>query len=60
MARENAGKLLPLAIRIEIRERRHEETVRQIAESLRLSKTTVQKYGYNRGTKPLSEKRESD
>lgn len=56
----DTGRPLPFLLRLEIRERRKEETVRRIAESLGLSKTTVQKYGNKRGTKLLSEKRESD
>jgi len=57
----NTGKLLPFSTRMEIRQRRQiPEPIRKIAQSLGLSKTTVQKYsGNNRGTKLLNDKGES-
>lgn len=56
----DAGKIIPLSVRMEIRERRQqEEPIRKIAEDLRLSKTTVQKYGRNRGTNLLENREES-
>lgn len=45
------GKPLPFALKQTIREKRPETTVRQLARELGVSKTTVQKYGGNRGTK---------
>lgn len=47
------GKPLPLHSRMEIKQRHAErQTLRQIAASLGISKTTAQKFG----TKPLSRK----
>lgn len=43
------GKPIPIATRLEIKDRRQSETVRRVAEQLQVSKTTVQKYG----TRPL-------
>jgi hypothetical protein len=48
------GKLIPVSVRLEIKQRLLEEPVRKVADSLRLSKTTVQKYGNNKVTKPLN------
>lgn len=53
-------KPLPVATRLEIKERRSQgETVRHIAGSLHVSKTTVVKYQKNRGTRLLNNDRES-
>lgn len=51
----DTGKPLPFPLRVEIKEHRQRETVRQVAERLGLSKTTVQKYGNKRGTNLLKE-----
>lgn len=49
------GKPLPLSTKQEIKERHASgETLRRIAESLEVSKTTAQKFG----TKPLQGKRQ--
>lgn len=48
------GKLIPVSLRLEIKQRRLDEPVRKVAESLGISKTTVQKYGNKNGTKPLN------
>jgi len=50
------GKLLSIATRLEIKERRVSEPVRKVAASLGLSKTTVAKYSREKnGTKPLKD-----
>ena len=50
------GKLLSIATRLEIKERRVSEPVRKVAASLGLSKTTVSKYSREKnGTKPLKD-----
>ena len=46
------GRPLAFAVREQVKELRATETVRRVAEQLRLSKTTVQKYQGKFGTKP--------
>jgi response regulator of citrate/malate metabolism len=46
------GTPLPFNVRQQIKEQRASETVRRIADTLKVSKTTVQKYGGKYGTKP--------
>lgn len=46
------GKPIPIAVRLQIKEQRASSTVRALADALRLSKTTVQKYAGKIGTKP--------
>jgi response regulator of citrate/malate metabolism len=45
------GKPIPVAVRLQIKEQRTNTTVRALADALRLSKTTVQKYAGKIGTK---------
>jgi response regulator of citrate/malate metabolism len=45
------GKPLSFATREQIKSRRAESTVRGVAKELKVSKTTVQKYGKQFGTK---------
>lgn len=45
------GKPLKFDVREQIKARRAEATVRQVASELSVSKTTVQKYGKKNGTK---------
>lgn len=52
------GTPIPIAVRMEIKQRRTmRETVRTVAQALGLSKTTVQKYGRENGTKLLNAER---
>lgn len=44
------GKPIPFSMREEIKSRRDESTVREVAKNLGVSKTTVQKYGNKFGT----------
>ena len=44
------GKPIPFSLREQIRQRRQFEPVRKVAQALRISKTTVQKYGRKIGT----------
>jgi response regulator of citrate/malate metabolism len=46
------GRPIPFSLREEIKARRAEDTVRKVAQTLQVSKTTVQKYGHKYGTKP--------
>lgn len=45
------GKPLPFNLREQIKQQRALETVRRVAGALGVSKTTVQKYGKQNGTK---------
>lgn len=51
------GKLIPISVRMEIKERLATEAIRKVADALRLSKTTVYKYGSQNGTKSLNRER---
>jgi response regulator of citrate/malate metabolism len=46
------GKPIPVNLRLAIKEQRTNTTVRTLAASLGLSKTTIQKYAGKIGTKP--------
>lgn len=52
------GTPIPVSVRLEIKQRRLDEPVRKVADSLGLSKTTVQKYGKN-GTNQLNDGKRS-
>jgi len=56
----DTGKPLPVAIRLEIKDRRsHGETVRHVAGTLKISTATVQKYCGKLDTRLLNREKES-